>query len=95
MLENKESPIQGQQVEEQLLMEAEKAEMVLEMTTCGMMAGGGSGGGGTDIRLVGGTWSVANSLNSRIIVAGGGRSELVTSLLLETVEEQAERTELA
>lgn len=32
----------------------------------------GSGGGATDIRLVNGTWDDANSLKSRIMVAGGG-----------------------
>ena len=30
------------------------------------------GGGATDIRVTGGTWNNVNSLNSRIIVAGGG-----------------------
>ena len=34
--------------------------------------GGYSGGGATDIRLVGGTWTDATSINSRIMVAGGG-----------------------
>ena len=34
--------------------------------------GGGSGGGATDIRLTSGSWDVASSLNSRIMVAGGG-----------------------
>jgi hypothetical protein len=34
--------------------------------------GAGSGGGATDFRLLGGAWDNAQSLNSRIIVAGGG-----------------------
>ncbi len=33
---------------------------------------GAGGGGATDIRLVGGTWDDATSLNSRIMVAAGG-----------------------
>ena len=35
---------------------------------------GNAGGGATDIRLVGGTWTDATSINSRIMVAGGGGS---------------------
>ncbi len=33
---------------------------------------GAGGGGASDIRLTGGTWNVATSLRSRIMVAGGG-----------------------
>jgi hypothetical protein len=33
---------------------------------------GGAGGGATDMRLVGGEWNNATSLNSRILIAGGG-----------------------
>lgn len=77
-------------------MEAEKAEMAVIILAYGSRRpGGGSGGGATDIRLVNGTWSKVGSLNSRIIIAGGGRPVLVASLLLEKVEEQAERTEHA
>lgn len=38
----------------------------------GFAVGGGSGGGATDIRIVEGIWNNAESLGSRIIVAGGG-----------------------
>ena len=34
--------------------------------------GGNSGGGATDIRLISGEWNASASLNSRIMVAGGG-----------------------
>ena len=37
---------------------------------------GSSGGGATDVRLVGGTWDNTTSLISRIMVAGGGGTEI-------------------
>ena len=41
-------------------------------TTNSEYTGGPSGGGATDVRLVSGTWDNQTSLNSRIMVAGGG-----------------------
>ncbi len=38
----------------------------------GCIKQGGGGGGATDFRLANGTWNDANSLRSRIMVAGGG-----------------------
>lgn len=40
--------------------------------------GSGSGGGASDIRLVGGAWNQAESLHSRIMVAGGASGGLWT-----------------
>lgn len=37
-------------------------------------SGGSNGGGATDIRLIGGPWNNAESINSRIMVAGGSGS---------------------